>query len=132
MVVSARVVAQQHGRLAVAADEHVHAAIVVEIADGQSTRRERLRKHRPGLLTDVAQAAAVVPEEEERFLVLHVRCAQRDRVIRMAVGEQKIDVAVVVEIEEFQTPAAEQPCRLGQAVLPCDVGEDAALLVPVE
>ena len=88
MIVGARVVAQQHGRLAIAADEHVDSAIVVEIADRQSTRRERLRKHRPALLADVLQPAAVVAEEEERFLVLHVRRAQRDRVVRMAVGEK--------------------------------------------
>ena len=55
-----------------------------------------------------------------------------DHVVGMAVGQDQIDGAVVVVIEELQSPAAEQARRLGDAVGVRDVAEGLVLLVAVE
>ena len=50
----------------------------------------------------------------------------------MAVGEEQIDGAVVVVIEELQPPAAQQARRLRDAVDVRDVAEGLVLVVLVE
>ena len=47
-------------------------------------------------------------EEQQRLLVTHLERIVVDHVVRMAVGENQIDLSVVVVIEELQPPAAEQ------------------------
>ena len=129
----AGVVLQQHRRGAVVADEHVHTAVVVVVADGQPARRKGLRKHRPRRRTDVLQLAlTVVLEHQQRLLVFHLLAVLLDHVVGVAVGEEQIHVAVVVEVEELQAPARQQARRLRDAVRGGDVGEELVAVVAVE
>ena len=47
-------------------------------------------------------------------------------------ARNEIDEAVVVVVEELQSPAAQQPRRLRDAVRIGDVGEELVAVVPVE
>ena len=65
----AGIVLQQHRRLAVVADQDVEPSVVVVVADGQTARGILLLKHRAGLVADMRELRAIVPEEEQRLLV---------------------------------------------------------------
>ena len=132
MVLAGGVAAEQHRRIAVAADEHVYASIVVEVPHREPARGKHLVEHRPGLPADVAEPSSVVAEEEQRLLVFHLRRPHPDHIVWVTVGQQQVDVPVVVEVEELQAPAAEETRGVGDAVLVGDVGEDLAVAVPVQ
>ena len=75
---------------------------------------------------------AVVVEEQQRLLVLHHLAVLADHVVGVTVGEEQIDVPVVVVVEELQAPAAEKPRRLRDAVGRGDVREELAAVVLVK
>src|ERR1043166_7219473 len=124
VVAIAAFVSQQHRRGAVVDDQHVEIAVVVVITDRQATRRpvftERLSRDR----ADVFESSVDVLKEQQRFLVLNFQRLDLDHVVRMSVRENQIRIAVVVEVEEAQPPAAEQTRRwsnLARLVDECQV-----------
>ena len=71
-------------------------------------------------------------EQHQRFFVVHLLRVVLDHVVGVAVGQEQIDQAVVVVIEELQAPAAQQPGGLRHAVRRRDVGEELVAVVLVE
>jgi hypothetical protein len=72
MVAVARVVLEQHGCLAVVADQHVDAAIVVVIACRQPACGKHLVECRACLSAHVRQPLPVMMEQQQRLLVTHL------------------------------------------------------------
>jgi len=103
------VIFQQHGSAAVDADEHVQCAIIIVVADGEAARRKVFVKDGAGAFADVMeQAVCAVMEQQQRLFVFHLHGVGVDHVVGMAVGEEEVDEAVVIVVEIFQAPAAQQ------------------------
>src|SRR5260221_1188680 len=107
VVALAGIVLEDEGRSPVVGHDDVHPAVVVEVPHGQSARRKTLREQPARFVGDVAELLAVALEEEQRLLVLHVPAITVDHVVGEAVGQQQIEIAVVVEREELEAPASQ-------------------------
>src|SRR5215467_15654118 len=75
---------------------------------------------------------AVVVKQKQRLFVLYLARVDLDHIIRMPVGQEKIDVAVVVVIKELQAPAAQQPRGVRNSVHVGYVRKGLVLVVVVE
>src|SRR6266545_2982836 len=116
-------VAQQDRRVAVVDYQHVKVAVVIDVADRQPPRGEVA-------FEDLSRLRADVFELQQRLFVFHLRRLYLDHVVGVAVGKDQVWVAVVVVIEELQSPAAQQPRRLAYFARP--VGEGQVFLVAVK
>src|ERR1035438_5356470 len=126
------VVSQEQRRAAIVAHQHVDPPVVIEIADRQPASRKSLRKNRPGFAADVAQLAVLLVKEQQRFFVLHGLRIAVDHVVGVAVGQEEIERAIVVIIEESQPPAAQKARGLRHLVLEGDVPKGLVPAVLVE
>src|SRR5579859_71701 len=71
----------------------------------------------------------VVVKEQQRLLVRDMRRVYFDFVVRVAVGDEQILIAIVVIIEELYAPAAHQPSRAADSGCARHVIE--GLVVPI-
>ena len=132
MITGAGAILQQQRRLSVVGHDHVEPAVIVEVANREATRGVCLGERGPGLGADVAQLAALVVEKQQRLLVFHLLRVLLDHVVGVTVRQNQVDRAVVVVIEEFEAPPAEQPRRLRDAVGVRGVAEILLLAVLVQ
>ena len=95
-------------RVVDAVDEHVHVAIVIEIAESAAARGRRLQNSRPGVVGHVREpAVAQVAVEHLALPVALLVVGLSHFRVHVAVHRQNVRPAVVVEIEEPHTPAHE-------------------------
>ena len=114
----------QQGQRGVLRDEqHVDAAVVVEVADGQSAPQPGHLPGRPGAVGDVDELARTVAEEELRGHRVGDRGAV---VVDVAVGLRQVEAAVVVGVERGQPEAEHEAGRRGEAGRGRPVAEQAA------
>src|SRR5580704_2667523 len=132
VIFRADIVAKQHRRGVVDGDKYVDRAVVVEIAQRHATRGEWLRENRAALRADVFKAVAGVVEQKHRLEIFHGGGALVDAVVGMAVAEQQIEVAVVVVVEKFQSPAAHQARGGTDAGRHGGIGKSFVLVVVVD
>ena len=52
-------------------------------------------------------------KEQQRLFISYFTVERADQVIRIAVRKEKIEIAIVIVVEEFQAPAAHQSRSLG-------------------
>src|SRR5947209_2780021 len=96
----AAVVAQQLRRAVEVADDYVNVAVVVYVAEGDATAHALLRERGAELFADLGECAiaVVVVHELALAVVYELR-------IDVAVGDEQINPAVVVVVEELRPPA---------------------------
>src|SRR5258705_9825982 len=82
----------------------VHPAIVVDIPDGQTSRRPGLLKHRTRSRRYVYKSLTCVLHQEHGVAIAQVLRCQLNRIKVMPLGNEKIFPAVIVKIEETQSP----------------------------
>ena len=105
------------------------AAVVVQVADGQSATQLGDLPRRPGAVRDVEQPAGPVTEEE---LGGHLEGDVGAKVIDVAVGLGQVEPAVVVGVERRQPKPRTNRRRRGEAGRGGPVAEDAVAVVVVE
>src|SRR5262249_12439300 len=132
VIALSREIFQQNRGAVIHGDKHVYGAIVVEVADGHSTRSEGLRKDGTRRDADIFKHFAVVTEQQQRLSVHDVADMFFDLVVRMAVGNEKVDIPIVVVVEEFYTPATHEPGNAAKAHRTCEIGECAVVSVAVK
>ena len=132
MIVPSRQVPQKNRRAVILCDQQIHRAIIIEVSDRQAASREWLRKSCAALLADVLKSLARVAKQQHRLPELHAFDSLFDRIIRMAVTEQQVKIAVIVVIKKFQTPAAHQPRSHPDPIGIGNVAEHFVLIVVVE
>ena len=103
---AAGVVAEQDGRTVVYGDQDIDRAIVVEIAEGQAACGELAGEDGPLSCADIFQARGRVLEKKERLAVGYAGIDLVDEIVGMAVGDEEVEEAVVIEVEKFGAPAA--------------------------
>src|SRR6267142_6385072 len=106
MVLAASVVAQQERGAIVNGDQHIHSTIIIEVAEGEAPCGEFTRKNRAAIPADVLQAGAGVSEKEKRLRVRDTRGDFVDQIIRVCIGDQEVEQAIVVEVKKLGAPAA--------------------------
>ena len=106
VVASSSGVLEQHRRAVVHGNQYVERSIVIEVTDGHAARGKAFGKCRTGSRADVLQSLPGVVKQQQGFKIFYVRVMGLDLVIRMAVGDEQIEVAVIVVVEELDAPAA--------------------------
>ena len=71
-------------------------------------------------------------EEQQWFLILHMRGMLFNAIVRMAVGQEQIDVTVVVVIEKLRSPATHQPGDSGDAEASGNIIKRGIVIVAVD
>src|SRR6267143_2496921 len=128
-----RVVLQQYGSSTVGSNEHVDRAVIVVVAHGQPPRSKVFFKCRPALCAYIFQLAVwALMKKQEWLLVPNLPRVTTDHVIRMAVGQDQIERAVVVIVEVLESPAAQKPGSLRNAVRVCDIVKGLVFVVSVK
>ena len=109
MVLSADVVAQEKRGVVIHGNQDINCAVVVEISDGEATSGKRFREDGTALGADVGPGFAGVVKQQEWLAVADLVMGEFfNQIVRVAIGEEKIEVAVVVIVEELEAPAAHQ------------------------
>src|SRR5882762_27949 len=106
MVAVAQIVHQQHRRRVHVADHRGHAAVIPQIADGQSASRTYRRDSRPRIGGNIGERSVAVvviedlwlPEIAAKVLAVHFG-------INVAIDEQQIGPAVIIHVKKHDTPA---------------------------
>src|ERR1700733_12511712 len=136
MVARGSNIAQQQGIAVIYGDLNVDSSIVVEASHGQAARREFLPERAARLCAYVFEpmliCAAGIAEQEQWLLVCDIGETLVDMVVRVAVRENQVKIAIVVEIEEFQPPAAHQKSCFSDSVGIRYIVKHAVMLVAVE
>src|SRR5439155_19208197 len=90
-------------------------------------------ERRPGGLGDLLQSAEAVVAEELRQLSVGRRLVEAaDCILHVAVGDEEIEPAVIVEIGELRAKAKPLQRRLAQPRLETDLLETVLPLIPKE
>src|SRR6266853_4341357 len=105
-------------------------AVVIKIAGSHAAPGKLFAEDGARLRAHIFEGATGILEHQQRLFVLYARGAHLDKVVGMAVYQKQIGVAVVVVIEEPQSPTA-QHLRCG-ANLSGLVSKDQILLVVIE
>ena len=113
-------------------DDHIDVAVIVEIAESTAPRRHRRGDTRPGVEGNVVKApvAQILVEQ----LALRVACFRFELLdfgIYMAVANQDVGPAVVVEVEKATAPAKILRV-LAEAALKCGVLEISPAEIAIE
>ena len=121
---AAAVVAEKVGGLTVVRDQQIQIPIVVDVARHEPAAHLFQREARPGAATDLDEAAGGdVAEQEIALRVGRPRTELRRVVHDVAVGEGKIELHVVVEVEEHHAESDEWKRRRSDPALGCRVRE---------
>ena len=99
VAITALVQQQLHGA-AVAGDQQIEVAIVVDVALGERTAHRLGRERRPGLLAHASKPIAGVAKQQARLRVLRPLPELGDVVHDVAVDDREVAPAVVVEVHE--------------------------------
>lgn len=126
------VVLEEERRFAVIGDEYIDAPIIVVVPNGQPSRGKRFLKNRAGSGADVLEDTCCVFEEEQRLFVFDLLGILFDHVVRVPVGKNGVDPAVIVEIEKFEAPTREEAGGLGHGMFVCRIDKGLGLVVLVE
>src|SRR5437899_2713080 len=108
MVVLSRYILQQERRAAVGSDQRIEGAVVIKIADCEASPRKGFCKRRTCRRADILKSMSCVVEEDQGLFVGDMAQMLFDLVVRMAVHDEEVEVAVIIVIEEFHSPAAHQ------------------------
>ena len=126
-------VLQQRRRVVHVVDDDVEIAVVVEIADGQAAADPRDLQARAGAIRHVAEPRAQVEQQlvllAEGLAQLRVLVDVREDV---AVGEEQIEPAVEVGVEERRAPSHADERRAGEPALHARVLELPAVEIVIE
>src|SRR5689334_5283840 len=109
MVCSSSIIAKQNRRPIVLGDKNVDRTVVIEISQRQAASRKLLGKHGTTFGTDILQPASSIAEKKQRLFIRYIFKLLANHQIGMSVGEQQIEVSIIVVIEELRTPTAEEP-----------------------
>ena len=120
VVAGAAAVAQQVRRAGGVDHEQVDVAVVVEVGPGGAAAH-------PLRLEEVARLARHV-DEDALAVVARQHRVLRVLVVRVAVGDEDVEVAVVVVVEEHGAPAGVLAADDGEARAADEVGVELALL----
>src|SRR5262249_3317200 len=116
MVFGSDVVAQEERGVVIHGNENVDGAVIVEIADGKAASREGLGEDGAALSTNVGPCLTRVVKQEQWFAIADLVVGELfDQIVWIAVGKEKVEIAVVVVVEELEAPAAHQASRCADA-----------------
>ena len=105
MVLTSNLIAEKNGRIIIHRNQNIHAAVVIEIPYSETTAGHWLCENRAALIANVPESCTRITKKQERFAVAHIGVNLFDEIIWMTVGDEQIQVAVVVVVKKFQTPA---------------------------
>src|SRR4029077_8589997 len=95
-----RVVFQQHRSTAIGSNEYVDRAVVIIVADSQTTRGEFFFKRCPTCCAHINQLTVwALMKKKEWLFVSNLPRVPANHVVRMTVGQDQVDGAVVVIVE---------------------------------
>src|SRR2546430_483116 len=132
VVVPARVVFQQDGRVIIDGHKHVHHPVIVEVAQRHSSGGHLPRKDGAAFAAYIFKPVASVPEKDHGFLVFHLAVTFLNLVVGMAVAQEQVQITVVVAVEEFQTPPTDQAGGQADAGGHGHVIKGFVLVVPIQ
>ena len=118
--------------MTVVRDQHIEIAIVVDIANREPTADLFKRQSGPRLAGNLGEfAATLVAKEQITLRVRNIVTKAYGIVHHVAVGNDQVQIAIVVVVEECRAEADEFQARLGQAGFDRDIGEIAVSLLKV-
>ena len=120
VVSSVRLIAKQCERRVLGDDEHIGAAVVVDVANRQPATQSEHLPGRTSLRGNIDEFALPLTEKE---LGTHGVWDRGAIVADMAVGLGQVEPAVVVGVESGQPKAEHQLCRRGQTRIDGPVAE---------
>lgn len=95
MVFLSNVIAKENGRTVIDRNRHVHSAVVIEVAQGQTSARKRLGKNWTALAAYIAEAVALVLEKQQWLAVCEVIVDFLNEIIRGAVRNDEVEFSVL-------------------------------------
>ena len=104
MISAHRAIFEQQRWSVVDSDQNIHSPVVVEVPYSHTTGRKSLPENWTPLGANIFQGFSCVTEKQERFPVSHVGRVFFDPVIRMAIGDKQIVIAVIVVIKKLCSP----------------------------
>src|ERR1700680_353322 len=108
MIVSSGIVLQQQRGAIVDADKDVQGSIIIKITNRHAPRGVRLREDGATGSRNVFKSLAVAAKEKHRLAVLDFRRVLFDFVVGMPINKEQVEIAVIVVVEVFHSPAAHQ------------------------
>src|SRR5690349_686793 len=106
MVLSSRVIAKENRRAVVDRDEYIDRSIIIEVPDCEPSRRKSFGENRAAFEAYILPRFSIIMEDEHRLGVSHVGNAAADHCVRMTIAEEEIEIAIIVVVNELDSPAA--------------------------
>jgi hypothetical protein len=132
VMVAAGIVLQEQGRAIIGGHKHVDCAIVVKIPESEPAAREKLCKRWASRIADIFPRSGILLEKKEGLAVAELGMVLLDHNVRMAVGNDQVEVAIVVEVKKLQPPAAHEACDRPDRRSERDVVESSLMVIVVE
>src|SRR5579862_6609048 len=115
VVFPSNIIAKKKRGAIIDGNQHIHGTIVVEVAQSQATPGIRLGKNRAALPAHVDECVSFIVKEQKRFAILEGIINFLDEVVRGAISNNQIKFAIIVIVEELQSPSAHRTGRSGDA-----------------
>ena len=126
------VVAKQRRTIVHVDHEHVDVAVVVVVAEGSSAARFLEQQPAPDFGGRMPEPRALVEEELLPLRVARAEPVLVDLRVDVAVGDEDVEAAVVVDVDEPDAPPEVRPGSGGDARCVAAIGEDPGRTVLVQ
>ena|SRR5438105_4035892 len=107
VVFLAGIVVQEQRGFSIAGYQNIEPAVVIIISQSQAASREVAGEGGTCLCRNVAKLLVLLTEEEHWLLISNFGHIDLDHVVWMSVGQQQVQLSVIVKVEKFQSPAAQ-------------------------
>jgi hypothetical protein len=103
-------VAQQQRRVT-DRDEHIDRAIVIEVGRWPALSRKNLWRRLVRSPRSYCATSCLAVKQQQEPAIGHVLLQGLDQIVRVAIGEEQIEIVIVVAIEKLQSQSAQQAGR---------------------
>src|SRR6266404_3471459 len=121
-------VEEQHGRTAESRQNNIHKTVVVDVAEGRAARGNGSSHAGIGAF----EMTIIIQREQRQFLVSQRSVDLLDVVEYVALGDEKILPAVVVEIFQAHAPAGTARGKCAKTGLQALIGESPCAVVVIQ
>ena len=132
MVLRRRLVVQDVYGPIICCYHSVQAPVIIQIADSHPSRHPCLMENLSRAVGNVDKSLSRISEEQHWFAVSQAWIGQFDGVEIVSLSDQKVFPAVVIVIEEPDSPSGMTECHLADPGSRAGVGEGAVAVVLIE
>src|SRR5439155_4149780 len=133
VILALDIVIEQKGNSAVDTHHNIGIAVIVQVPHREAAGADALLEDLAALFAHIQHfSVAFVVKQNHGLTVRYAAASQVNEVIGVAIGEDQVGPAVVVVIEEFQSPAAEHARHRPNPRLPGHIVKGLVAVIQVE